>query len=85
MKTTIEIPDDLYRRAKTEAALRGCELKHLVAVGLRLVLEGPRKIRPRASLAALMKRARGIVDSGVPDLASNPERLDRFGQDARRH
>jgi hypothetical protein len=30
MKTTVELSDDLYRRAKSEAALRGRKLKDLV-------------------------------------------------------
>jgi hypothetical protein len=46
MKTTVEIPDDLYRRAKAEAALRGRKLKDLVEEGLRLVLEVPRRRPP---------------------------------------
>jgi predicted component of type VI protein secretion system len=83
MKTTVEVPDDLYRRAKAEAALRGRKLRDLVEEGLRLVLEAPRKTRRQPSLAGLMKRARGVVDSGVPDLASNPERLAGLGRDAR--
>jgi predicted component of type VI protein secretion system len=85
MKTTVEVSDDLYRRAKAEAALRGRKLKDLVEEGLRLVLEAPRESHRRRSLAALMKGARGAVDSGVPDLASNPEYLTGFGHDARRH
>jgi hypothetical protein len=85
MKTTVEVSDDLYRRAKAEAALQGRKLKDLVEEGLRLVLEGPRKTRRRRSLAALMKPARGAVDSGVPDLGSNPEYLTGFGHNGRRH
>jgi hypothetical protein len=84
MKTTVEVPDDLYRRAKAEAALRGRKLKDLIEEGLRLVLATPRKNRRRPSLAGLMKRARGIVDSGISDLGSNPEHLAGFGRDARR-
>src|SRR5437868_13583860 len=84
MKTTIEVSDDLYRRAKAEAALRGRKLKDLVAEGLRLVLETPREPPRSQSLAALMKKARGTVDSGIPDLASNPEHLKGFGRDALR-
>jgi hypothetical protein len=84
MKTTVEVSDDLYRRAKAEAALQGRKLKDLVEEGLRLVLEGPRKTRRRRSLAALMTPARGAVDSGVPDLGSNPEYLTGFGHSARR-
>jgi hypothetical protein len=85
MKTTVEVPDELYRRAKAEAALRGRKLKDLVEEGLRLVLEAPPKSHRRQSLGALMKAARGAVDSGVPDLASNPKYLISFGHDARRH
>jgi hypothetical protein len=84
MKTTIEVPDELYRRAKAEAALRGRKVKDLVEEGLRLVLEKPAKQR-RASLASLMKNARGIIDSGITDLASNPAHLAGFGSDAKRN
>ena len=59
MKTTVEVSDDLYRRAKSEAALRGRKLKDLVEEGLRLVLETSRSTRERHSLAELMKGARG--------------------------
>ena len=83
MKTTVDVPDDLYRRAKAEAALRGRKLKDLVEEGLRLVLDAPRNAGRRPSLAGLMKGARGTVDSGIPDLASNPEHLAGFGRDAR--
>jgi hypothetical protein len=83
MKTTVEVPDDLYRRAKAEAALRGRKLKDLIEEGLRLVLETPRKAGPQPSLGKLMKRARGVVDSGLTDLASNPRHLAGFGRDAR--
>ena len=83
MKTTIEIPDDLYRRAKAEAALRGRKLNDLIEEGLRLVLAAPRKPRRQRRLAELMRRGRGVVDSGIPDLGSNPDHLAAFGRDAR--
>jgi hypothetical protein len=83
MKTTIEMPDDLYRRARAEAARRGRKLQDLVAEGLRLVLEAPRKTHRHSSLAGLMKRARGVVDSGAADLVSNPKHLAGIGRDAR--
>jgi hypothetical protein len=84
MKTTIEVSDDLYRRAKSEAALRGRKLKDLVEEGLRLVLKTPPARPKRHSLARLMKDAR-VVDSGLADLASNPEYLKGFGGNASRH
>jgi hypothetical protein len=85
MKITVEISADLYRRAKSEAALRGRKLKHLVEQGLRLVLEAPRPTARRRSLAGLTKEASGIIDSGVVDLGSNPEHLKGLGGHAGRH
>jgi hypothetical protein len=38
MRTTIEIPDDLFRKAKVQAALEGVRLRDLIERGLRLVL-----------------------------------------------
>ena len=84
MKTTVELSDALYRRAKSEAALRGRKLKDLVEEGLRLVLETPRRSRHH-SLTELMKRARGTIDSSITDLACNPEHLKTFGRKASGH
>jgi hypothetical protein len=39
VRTTVELPDDLFRRAKAQAALQGRPLKELVAQGLRLLLQ----------------------------------------------
>ena len=82
MKTTVEVPDRLYRKAKSLAALRGRKLKDLIEEGLRLVVETPRDARRQRSLSELMKSARGIFDSGIPDLASNPRHLAEFGRNA---
>ena len=81
-KTTVELPDAIYRQAKAEAALRGRRLKDLIEEGLRLVLEVPPPTAVRPGLAGLMQDARGVVESGIPDLASNPEHLKGFGRDA---
>lgn len=83
MKTTVELPDDLYRQAKATAALRGRKLKDLIEEGLRFVLKGGGKPPRRRNLAALMKGSRGVINSGIPDLASNPEHLVGFGRRAR--
>lgn len=85
MKTTIEVPDDLYRQAKAEAALRGRKLKDLVEEGLRLALKAPRRARASPTLIELMKDAKGVVDSGISDLGSNEAHLADFGRDARRN
>lgn len=85
MKTTVELSEELFRRAKAEAALRGRKFKDLVEEGLRLVLQTPRGERGRPRLEALMSRARGVIDSGVADLGSNPKHLKGFGRGPRRH
>jgi predicted component of type VI protein secretion system len=84
VKTTVELSEELFRRAKAEAALRGRRFKDLVEEGLRLVLQAPRGERAHPSLEELMKPARGVVDSGVSDLASNPKHLKGFGRELRR-
>jgi len=38
MKTTLEVPDDLYLAVKSQAALRRRKIKDYVAEGLRLAL-----------------------------------------------
>jgi hypothetical protein len=91
VKTTVELPDDLARRIKAEAALRGRKLKDLIADGVRLVLEGPQaaaspaKKRQPPTAYDLMKEGRGIVDSGIGDLATNPKHMKGFGRGSRRH
>ena len=45
MKTTIEIPDPLFRKAKSKAAERGQTLKELVTEALQEKLAGPTGVR----------------------------------------
>ena len=46
MKTTLDIPDALYRQAKVRAALENRKIKDLVSDGLRLVLGLKPESRP---------------------------------------
>lgn len=41
MRTTIDIPDDLFRQAKARAAMEGVPLRNLIEDGLRLKLTAP--------------------------------------------
>ncbi len=41
MKTTIEIPEPLFRQAKARAALDGLSLRDLFVRGLQLALQSP--------------------------------------------
>ena len=46
MKTTLEIPDELFREAKAKAALEGIKLKDLVAESLRMRLPATPQAAP---------------------------------------
>jgi len=90
MRTTVDIPDELFRRAKSEAALRGRKLKDLVEEGLRLVLEKekrpaetepkPRRQPRPGSLHEALQDMCGIFDEGPPDLSTNKKYFDDFGR-----
>jgi hypothetical protein len=59
MKTTLEIPDDLFRQTKSMAALRGESLKDLVTAALRAHVEGqPAEDLSRRGWRSVFGRAR---------------------------
>ncbi len=75
MKIMIDLPDDLYRQARAEAALCGRKLNDMVEEGLRRVLHEPlqsEKVAQEPTLADLMQEFCGMFDSGIGDLATNP-------------
>jgi len=87
MRTTLDLPDDLFRRLEARAALEGLKLKELiaryVAWGLKLpsVPESPDSDEePFVSAYDLMQDGCGIVSSGVGDLSTNPEHMEDFGR-----
>ena len=75
MKTTIELPDDLFVAAKKQAAEARSTLRELVERGLRRELSGARGV-PRARRKAIRWVT---VDGGLPpdlDLADRPTMSD---------
>lgn len=74
MRTTVTIPDKLFRKVKATAALRGKRIKDLVEEGLLLALEVPQltqggREKPK-TVYDLIKEKNGIVDLG-----SDPQHL----------
>jgi len=61
MKMTIEIPDDLFRRTKATAALRGESLKDFVTEALR------DRVERQASRAAPVPGWRSVFGRGRPE------------------
>jgi hypothetical protein len=89
MRTTVDLPDELLRRAKSEAALRGRKLKDLIEEGLRAVVEQtPPGDRPASKDAKPKKpTAHDLLKDlifegadGPTDLSTNPRYFDDFGR-----
>jgi len=85
MRTTVDLSDVLYRRAKAEAALSGRKFKDLVEEGLRRVLEArePEILAKQAatpSVHDLMRDNCGIAKDTPADYATNPKYMEGFGR-----
>jgi hypothetical protein len=84
MKTTVDIPEDVYRKIKVKAASEGRKVRELIADGLILVLDGatPASRNKRAPSTAfdVMSDACGCATSGIQDLATNPKHMEGFGR-----
>ena len=85
MRTTVDLSDDLHRRVKAEAALRGRKFKELVEEALRKLLASPDpgeadKPADQPSFHDLMKDCCGIVADAPADYATNPKHMEGFGR-----
>jgi hypothetical protein len=86
MKTTVDLPEEILRRAKAEAALRGRKLRELFLEGIIRVLDHPKSAEPVSvpqKPAGRFADGCGIVNSGVGDLSSNPKHMEGFGRASR--
>lgn len=64
MKTTVEIPDPLFRQAKQYAARHGLTLRELVTRGLETVLRGGAPPRRRFRLKTVTTKGEGLICEG---------------------
>ena len=87
MRTTVDLPDELFRRVKAEAAMRGKKFKDLVEEGLRAVVDktpaeatAPETKPKRVTAHDLLKDLCGIIKDGPSDLATNPKYMDDYGR-----
>jgi hypothetical protein len=63
MRTTVDIPDPVYRRLKTRAASEGSSAKELILRGVELILKkGPRKSRRRVKLPLIRSKQPGTLE-----------------------
>lgn len=88
MKTTLEIPDDLFRKAKAMAVMEGIKLKDFVAESLQMRVETKKRAAGKAkgqlkqpTLHDRFRKYCGVVKSGVRDLSTNAKHMEGFGED----
>ncbi|MGA7381680.1 MAG: hypothetical protein WBX03_12590 [Terriglobales bacterium] len=63
MRTTVDIPDPLYRQLKSQAAREGCSVKELILRGVEGELQLPRKARrKRIVLPLITSKKPGTLD-----------------------
>lgn len=61
MKTTVEIPDSLFREAKQYAAKRGIPLRTVLEQGLEAVLRGSPRSSRRFRLKTVTTKGKGLA------------------------
>lgn len=63
MRTTVDIPDPVYRRLKSRAAREGSSAKELILQGVEQVLKDrPRKARRRVKLPIIRSKQPGTLE-----------------------
>jgi hypothetical protein len=63
MRTTVDIPDPVYRRLKSRAANEGSSTKELILRGVKQVLkENPRRSRKRIKLPIIRSKHPGTLE-----------------------
>lgn len=63
MRTTVDIPDPIYRRLKSRAASEGSSAKELILRGVDHILKrGLRKSRRRIKLPIIRSKQPGTLD-----------------------
>ena len=88
MRTTIDLPDELFRRAKAQAALRGRRLKDLIEEGLRAVVDnipagGEAEKPPRPKKITAHDLLKDLIFEGAEgptDLSTNKKYFEDFGR-----
>lgn len=84
MRTTVEIPEELFRAAKAKAALEGRKLRDLVIEGLQLVVaEPPRKKRLRKAKFPIIEGS-GTGEKITDEMVYKAIE-DHYAEEARHH
>lgn len=87
MKTTIDIPEDLYKAAKIRAVEQGTTLKELMLTALRRELAPATQVReeqvPYFARRVLLPEFKALMDSGA--LKGGRDSTDTISEDRDAH
>jgi hypothetical protein len=61
MRTTVDIPDAVYRKLKSRAVEQGCSVKELILRGLERELKPASRVRRRIRLPIVRSRQPGSL------------------------
>ncbi len=77
MRTTLDLPDELFRQVKAKAAMQGSSLKKLlmryVADGLREPGQSAAASRKRSRLPVIKRRGKSVIANVTPELQARLE------------
>ena len=77
MRTTLDLPDDLFRQVKAKAALEGTSLKDVLTRYIESGLRQPARLAgpsaSRSRLPVLPKRGKGVIPNLTPELQAEIE------------
>lgn len=75
MRTTVDIPDGIYRILKSKAAQEGCSVKELILRGVRQELKPPSSGKRRVRLPIVRSKQPGtlrITNQQIYDIVPFP-------------
>ena len=83
MRTTLELPDEVFRKVKAKAAMEGITLKQLltdyVSKGLEDTSSTPRPIS-RSKLPVIKRRGRAVIPNLTPELQATLQEAEDFAK-----
>ena len=83
MRTTLELPDEIFRKVKAKAAMEGITLKQLLADYVSKGLEGTSSVaRPksRSKLPVIKRRGGAVIPNLTTDLQATLQEDEDFAK-----
>jgi hypothetical protein len=84
MRTTLDLPDELFRQVKARAAVKGTTIKTLLTRYIENGLRQPEKPqtgpRERSKLPVIKRRGKGVIPNLTPEMQARLEEGEDVGK-----